>query len=73
MRSVDDIKQMVIVITWMILLTGMAYASDDSPHLAPDGTYVGDGSPQLAPDGTYVGGKPSLSPDGTYVGDGSDR
>ena len=56
------------LIALILLFATTCFASDDYPHLAPDGTYVGDGSPQLAPDGTYVGGRPNLAPNGTYVG-----
>ena len=41
----------------LILCATTCFASEDGPHLAPDGT--------------YVGGKPILTPDGTYIGDGT--
>ena len=39
------------LIALLLLCTTACFASDNSPHLAPNGSYVGDGSAQLAPDG----------------------
>lgn len=38
------------------------------PTLCPDGTFVSGGRCSLAPDGSFVGGRPHLAPDGTFVG-----
>lgn len=46
----------LITFLFILLICSNAFAGydDDSPQMAPDGSWVG-GDPQMAPDGSWVG------------------